>query len=125
MSEPAAQPVRLSDHARDDTSQCGENGIIETLFDVIGPTNKVCVEFGAHHLTHISNVAPLWMRQGWRAYLIEGDPELCRRMKADYRTMATAGEIAGDATIVERHVRPGPTRSTPFSPPSASPSIWT
>ena len=35
------------DHRKKITSQCGEDGIIEKIFEMIGVQNKWCVEFGA------------------------------------------------------------------------------
>ncbi len=98
--------IVLRDFARDITSQNGENGIIDKVFKVIGTTGMVCVEFGAHHLTHISNVAPLWMDQGWRTVLIEGDAFLCRGIRDDYGRYRRDHPGCGEVTIVETFVTP-------------------
>ena len=55
-------------------SQCGEDGIIEKIFDIIGVESKVCVEFGAWDGFNLSNTAHLWAHNGWRAILIESEP---------------------------------------------------
>jgi hypothetical protein len=65
---------RLSDAARNVYSQFGEDGIIERVFEILGVTSRVCVEFGAWDGFHLSNTAWLWTR-GWRGILIESDPE--------------------------------------------------
>lgn len=65
---------KLSDNAYNVYSQFGEDGIIESLFDLIGTTSKVCIEFGAWDGLHLSNTANLW-KNGWGAILIEADPQ--------------------------------------------------
>ena len=62
---------KLRDYAFNKYSQFGEDGIIEKIFDEIGTTSRVCVEFGAWDGLHLSNTAKLWTT-GWKAILIEG-----------------------------------------------------
>ncbi len=95
-----AGKVNLADFLADETSQTGENGIIDKVFEVVGTTNKVCIEFGAHDLRHLSNIAPLWMEQGWKALLIEADPVLSAKLNRDYEGLSPVGE----AVIVEARV---------------------
>lgn len=38
--------LNLNDYRRKVYSQFGEDGITEKLFELVGTTNKVCVEFG-------------------------------------------------------------------------------
>jgi len=63
-------------------SQFGEDGVIEEIFNRIGTTNKMCVEFGAWDAIHLSNVWNLWNHKDWKALLIEGD-------KAKYELLAS------------------------------------
>ena len=56
-------------------SQFGEDGVIEEIFNRIGTTNKICVEFGAWDGIHLSNAWNLWHNKEWEALLIEGDKE--------------------------------------------------
>lgn len=91
----------LHDFAESVTSQWGENGIIAKIFEEIGTENETCVEFGAYDLEDLSNVHPLWAEEGWRALLIEGDPEKFDRIEADYR----AHEGIENLDIVEGFVR--------------------
>lgn len=65
-------------------SQAGEDGILQRLFEVIPPTRRFAVEFGASESSHLSNVHALVVRHGWSALLIEGDEERARRLKARY-----------------------------------------
>ncbi len=54
-------------------SQFGEDGVIEEIFNIIGTTSKICVEFGAWDGIHFSNTWNLWRNEDWNAILIEGD----------------------------------------------------
>jgi hypothetical protein len=63
---------KLSDYARNEYSQFGEDGIIEQIFKILGISSKVCVEFGAWDGFYLSNTANLWTN-GWKAILIEAD----------------------------------------------------
>jgi len=53
-------------------SQNGEDGVIEHIFQQIGFTNKVCVEFGACDGMRISNTRFLKEEYDFRRILIEG-----------------------------------------------------
>ena len=59
---------------RNITSQFGEDGILEEIFNRIGVGQSYCVEFGAWDGKHLSNTFNLWSNKGWHATLIEGDP---------------------------------------------------
>jgi len=58
-------------YGRNITSQHGEDGVIEKIFQVIKPLNKVCVEFGAMNGIVWSNTYSLIMNHGWRSVQIE------------------------------------------------------
>ncbi len=60
--------------ARNTYSQNGEDGVINTIFSIIGTTNKFCCEFGAWDGLHLSNTR-LLIEKGWGALLIESDKE--------------------------------------------------
>jgi len=70
------------------TSQNGEDGIIEKIFEIIGSQNKVCVEFGAYDGRFLSNTWNLRVNKGWKGILIEADPvkakQLCKDYPGDY-----------------------------------------
>jgi hypothetical protein len=71
-------------------SQFGEDGVIEEIFNRIGTTNKICVEFGAWDGIHLSNAWNLWHNEGWNALLIEGDKakfELLVRNTKDFKNV--------------------------------------
>jgi hypothetical protein len=72
----------LSNFKHDVTSQFGEDGIREKIFDIIGTQNKWCVEFGAWDGKLHSMSWSLLSESGWQGVLIEGDAnkftELCQ-----------------------------------------------
>jgi len=68
-------------------SQCGEDGVLERLFELIGTHNRYFVEFGAWDGEHLSNTANLRLHHGWTGLLMEGsdraDDVLVRREMVD------------------------------------------
>jgi hypothetical protein len=62
-------------------SQFGEDGVIEEVFKRIGVRWSTCVEFGAWDGLHLSNTLHLWRSLGWKALLIERDPEKYRALQ--------------------------------------------
>ncbi len=64
-------------------SQCGEDGVLQRIFQVIGTRGEYFVEFGAWDGCHLSNTANLRINHGWRGLLMEGseraDGELVQR----------------------------------------------
>ncbi len=63
----------LIEYARNVTSQHGENGIVEKVLEVIGNSDKWCVEFGSWDGRRCSNTFDLIDSKGYSAVLIEGD----------------------------------------------------
>jgi hypothetical protein len=57
------------------SSQYGEDGIIERIFELIGTRNKWCVEFGAWDGKFNSNTHYWIHEHGWSSVLIEAHPE--------------------------------------------------
>jgi hypothetical protein len=70
----------LRKFAFDDTSQFGEDGILEEIFKRIGTTNKWCVEFGAWDGKLYSNTWRLIAKFDWSAVLIEGMEDRAREL---------------------------------------------
>lgn len=74
----------LSDRVRTVTSQVGQDGIIEAIFEKIGLTNKACCEFGAWDGKHLSNTWNLIANNGWDGYLIEGSADRCKQISQNH-----------------------------------------
>jgi hypothetical protein len=75
----------LLQHGANVTSQCGEDGILARIFEVIGEHGKVCVEFGAWDGREHSNTFALIQQQGWSGYLIEANAERFKALQQTYR----------------------------------------
>jgi len=67
----------LISHAFDFTSQSGEDGIIERIFELIKSDRKpqFCVDVGAWDGVHLSNTHSLLIHGEWQGVLIEADRE--------------------------------------------------
>lgn len=63
----------LLEFSKNIASQCGEDGIIQKIFETIRPTNKYCVEFGAWDGKYLSNCWNLIINNGWSGLFIEGN----------------------------------------------------
>lgn len=61
----------LLHHRKNVTSQMGEDGIIEKIFELIPNTNHWCVEFGAGDGMTLSNTYNLIANKGWASIQIE------------------------------------------------------
>ncbi|MCL2925247.1 MAG: discoidin domain-containing protein [Trichodesmium sp. MAG_R04] len=75
----------LKSYSKDITSQNGEDGILEKIFEVIGEQNysKWCVEFGAWDGKHLSNTYNLIVNKGWSSVLIEADPKKFKQLMSN------------------------------------------
>lgn len=74
----------LLQFAKNVTSQFGEDGIIEKIFEIIGTTNKWCVEFGAWDGKKYSNTWRLLNEAGWSGVLVEGNEERFGELQRTY-----------------------------------------
>jgi hypothetical protein len=63
----------LQQYRSDVTSQRGEDGILDKLFELVGTTNRWCIEFGAWDGRYLSNTWNLIGLQDWSGVLLEGD----------------------------------------------------
>lgn len=66
------------------TSQFGEDGVIEKIFEIMGASNRWCVEFGAWDGKKFSNSWSLINNQGWKAVLIEGNKDRYQELTQNY-----------------------------------------
>ena len=69
----SAVAIDLSEYEKQVYSQGGEDGVIAKLFELIEPTSRFAVEFGAGNGVDGSNVRRLY-EQGWGGFQIEGNP---------------------------------------------------
>jgi hypothetical protein len=77
-------PDFLLSHRKNVQSQFGEDGILEKIFDIIGTSNKWCVELGALNGTHDSNAWQLIKNEGWSGVLIEADKTYFEKLEKEY-----------------------------------------
>lgn len=56
------------------TSQCGEDGVIHRINELMPPKHRYCVEFGAWDGKRFSNCHNLLANAGWSGLMIEADP---------------------------------------------------
>jgi len=80
----SAAPVDLERYERKVFSQMGEDGVIEKIFEIIEPTNKFCVEFGAADGVTGSNMRNLVVNHGWSSFQIEGNPGRAKLLAENY-----------------------------------------
>jgi len=73
----------LENKASNVYTQFGEDGLIATVFDRIGTTNRQCFEIGAADGLYFSNTLRL-RQQGWRACLMEKDRLLFNKLVSAY-----------------------------------------
>jgi len=66
----SAEEIDLSRHEFSLYSQNGEDGIIAAIFNIIGPTSRFCVEFGAFDGVTGSNTYLLRLQE-WQAVLLD------------------------------------------------------
>jgi len=92
---PIDREIRLRDFENTVHSQAGEDGILEKIFEVIEPTSRFAIEFGAGDGVMLSNVRNLIAHHGWRGLLIEGDPKLAEQMREAYQGFAGVRAVQG------------------------------
>ena len=80
----AVEEIDLSKYERSVYSQSGEDGVVEKIFDVIAPTHKYAVEFGASDGVTNNNMRRLVLEEGWGGLQIEGNRKLARKLAASY-----------------------------------------
>jgi hypothetical protein len=73
--------------ARNVTSQCGEDGIIERILDTLQPANRYCVEFGAWDGKRFSNCFNLLKHKSWSGLMIEANAEKYRELQKTYQDL--------------------------------------
>lgn len=82
----------LKDRAANVYTQFGEDGLIASVFQRIGETNRQCFEIGAADGLFFSNTLRL-REAGWRACLIESDETLFNKLVKSYGDNSTCYRI--------------------------------
>lgn len=78
----------LTAFARNDYSQFGEDGVLESIFQRIGTSNKWCLECGAADGLFFSNTRRL-IELGWTGVLVEADAARCARLTKNSEPYST------------------------------------
>ena len=95
----------MQEFRRNVTSQRGEDGIIEKIFEIVGANNQYCVEFGAWDGKLYSNTWNLLKTHSWSGLLIEANDEKFKELDAAYAdddrvtTLNTSVETGGKHTL--------------------------
>jgi len=71
----------LQSHARSVTSQGGQDGIFQKIFEIIQPTSRFAVEFGGYDGKQMSNIHRLITEESWNGVFVEPDPQLFAQIK--------------------------------------------
>ena len=79
------EEVRFEQYERSVSSEYGEDGVIEKIFEMIEPTTRFAVEFGAADGVFLSNTLNLIVNHGWSALLIEGLPRYAELLRKNYK----------------------------------------
>lgn len=82
--------TNLLQSVRNITSEHGEDGIVEKIFEIIGEENRWCVELGALNGVHGSNVWHLVKEKDWSGVLIEADQTYFEKLEQEYAGNARA-----------------------------------
>jgi len=72
-------------YLRDVHSQCGEDGVLDRLFAILGGRTRWAVELGAADGVWFSNTRNLIANHGWSAVLIECEGASFSRLRENYR----------------------------------------
>jgi len=87
LAMPGAAETKAVDFdsaVRSEFSQFGEDGVVEKIFEIIEPTRKYVVEFGAYDGVHNSNSRNLIVNHGWGGLQMEGHPDRAAKLAALY-----------------------------------------
>lgn len=78
------QPAWLNEFAANTFSQSGEDGVLAKCLTLLSERDGWCVEFGAGDGIRFSNSRRLIVDDGYRAILIEGDPDRYQALSQTY-----------------------------------------
>jgi hypothetical protein len=75
---------RLLRRRRKITSENGEDGILEAIFELIDTETRICVDVGANDGCYLSNTFHLVHNLGWSGVLIEREADAFERLSQTY-----------------------------------------
>lgn len=75
----------LLESSKDVTSQAGEDGVIEKIFEVIPQTNPWCIDIGAWDGKNYSNVYNLLKNRKWSGVMIETNTDRFKELEERYK----------------------------------------
>ncbi len=75
---------QLLKHRRNVTSECGEDGILEDIFDQLGIRIGFAVDVGANDGKWLSQTYNLFAERGWSGIAIEKDPDVYAKLLRQY-----------------------------------------
>ncbi len=84
FTPPPPEEIDFSKHELSVFSQNGEDGVLGIIFEMIKPTHRYAVEFGASDGIENSNTRNLIINFGWSGLLIEGDKKFAYMAKKNY-----------------------------------------
>lgn len=95
----------LLQYARIVTSQYGEDGILEKIFEIIQPANQYCVEIGAFDGKLLSNTWNLIVNHGWHGVMIEGRNLLFQQLRDRYSpdNLEIEGRCSRNVTLIHEY----------------------
>ncbi len=102
----------LQAYARNVTSQSGQDGVLQKIFDVIGVTSRFCVEFGGWDGKHFSNTWRFIVEEGWSGFFAEANPAKYKeiqlnhpydRVRALCQFITWDGDTSFDATLTREN----------------------
>lgn len=89
-----------TENSKSSHAQCGEDLILQYLFDVLGLLNVTYLDIGAHHPTYLSNTY-LFYKNGHSGVCIEPDPslytEFIKQRPRDINLNCGVGVTSGEA----------------------------
>jgi hypothetical protein len=100
-----AKSAYLSQFASNVTSQDGEDGIIQKIFEIVPPANRHCLEIGAFDGKLLSNTWNLVVNRGWKAVLVEGRGMLYQRLAERFSSAnpEVEGRFSDKVTLLHRY----------------------
>ncbi len=85
------------------TSRCGEDGVIEKIFEIIQEKNRWCVEVSASIEKKYSNVYNLLTHADWRGILVESGPATRKEMQKTFRWHVNVRCINTSSDLADPH----------------------